>query len=93
MNNLFLSGCDSDVNKTGLETWTTAASKGKMSLRSVQWSQQIIYEIVFDINEPRERPQESESLIGCHLFGNLPGVNVMTTISPLIKDFHKGDEC
>ena len=22
--------------------------------------------------------------IGCHLFGNLPGVNVMTTISPLI---------
>ena len=23
--------------------------------------------------------------IGCHLFGNLPGVNVMTTISPLIK--------
>ena len=26
MNNLFLSGCDSDVNKTGLETWTTAYS-------------------------------------------------------------------
>ena len=63
-----------------------------MSLRSVQWSQQIIYEIVFDINEPRERPQESESLIGCHLFGNLPGVNVMTTISPLIKGKTKEKE-
>ena len=33
--NEFKSGCDSDVNKTGLETWTTAASKGKMFIQEL----------------------------------------------------------